>query len=161
MSTQTVRNKKYALLRERDEYNYIREKYWRRDVTAVKGGFKIHESGDDLIVAIPGEFAKLLKDCGASRMQTAIAEFMGERDKHGLHNCVLLDIAEDEVDDLRCEEGVASDCTLDLIIKENQFAAKVFYSWEPANTTMERGTNGRMLVTFKDFEATEILRVYV
>ncbi|KAF3020099.1 hypothetical protein E8E14_004981 [Neopestalotiopsis sp. 37M] len=161
MSVEIVRNKKYALLHERGEYGYIPETYWRRDVTAVKGGFKIHANTDELTVAVPGDFAKLLKDCGPSEMQTAIAAFMGELDRSGLHNCVLMDIADDELEELRCEEGVTGDCTLDRIIQKDPFAAKVFYSWEPAKTTMEKGSNGRVLVVFKDFNAEEILRVYV
>jgi hypothetical protein len=133
----------------------------RQDVIVIKGGFKIRADTDELTVAVPGDFAKLLKGCGPSKMQTAIAAFMGKLGRDGLHNCVLMDIADDELEELRCEQGVTADCTLDHIVQKDQFAAKVFYSWEPTKTTMEKGSNGRILVVFKDFNAEEILRVYV
>lgn len=146
-----------------------------RETTPIVGGFNIHGLSDDLIVAVPEELAKHLKQVGIpvkpksnavleARIETALTDFMneGEIDRNGFHNCVLLDASEEDLEYCRSESQLPNDCPAHEIIRKCPFAAKIFSEWDPKATKVTFDANKRVTwVTFADYEANVLMKVRI
>ncbi|KAF3020101.1 hypothetical protein E8E14_005127 [Neopestalotiopsis sp. 37M] len=165
MSAKVVRNVIYTHLNKKDYHGHIHQQYTYRDTKSIKGGFEIYHWRACLIVAVPTEFAKHLKSAGPERMESVIADFMGEIDENGVHHCVLLDASDDDLKSMQLKtQEMSGDLykngTWDFIFKQYPYAAKVHHFWEPTNTTMQV-IDHKTVVVFNDFHGNEILRVIV
>ncbi|KAF3020102.1 hypothetical protein E8E14_005173 [Neopestalotiopsis sp. 37M] len=166
---------KYACASDRTYYKYIGDSFMHKDTTPVIGGFKINGLSDNLIVAVPTDFAKHLKEIGVpskprsnavfeDRIKTAIMNFMkqGDIDRYGLHNCVLLDASEEDIEYCRLESQLPEDYPVHELIRKDPFAAKIFASWDPKATTVVFDADKKVTsVTFVDDDGNVIMKVCI
>ena len=66
------------------------------DTTATDGGFKFIGPFDELMVAIPSDFAALIKVIPLNHVQSTLEAVMGKPACYGLYNCVFMDITHEE-----------------------------------------------------------------
>jgi hypothetical protein len=144
------------------------------ETVAIAGGFKIRGSAYDLIVGVPSELGQLLASVGVrnnhsstndiseAKIRTAITKFMGDCDKYGLYNCVLLRLSKEEEDEIREELEVADDDSFGNAFQQSFHDIKAFHRWDPELTTVVRdAAKGKTTVTFKDDDEAILAEVVV